>query len=644
MAAAAGVINFARTWLLEKLPEHFHQIMAVDVVTNLFTFVTKHAIRRPGDGATHQICEKTMQLRTGMRRTSEATTAKTSRLHAKIFAVLLHQHVSGNLGRAKQRMLRLVNAHGLGNSRFILVAGFNFPTLFQFDQRQPVRRVAINLVSRCENKNSFGTKFPRGLQQVQGTNRIYAEIRVRIARRPVMRWLRGGVNDKSDLLAEPFKQTFNRGAVADVKVVMLVVGNTVDKLLPVGKGGRLFAEKPLAQIIVNADHFKTFLGKTLDAFGTNQTGGTSDDNNAHIYFADTSTGAGVRRKLILWPRSMELLANIHSDRYTHPSKMKNVFVTGAAGFIGSNLAERLLADGKAVVGWDNFSTGQKRFLAHALSNPNYKLVEGDNLDLTTLTKAMAGCDTVFHLAANADVRFGLEHPSKDLQQNTVATFNVLEAMRANGIKRIAFSSTGSVYGEAEKIPTPEDAPFPIQTSLYAASKVSGEGMISSYCEGFGFEGYVFRFVSILGERYTHGHVFDFYKQLLDHPSYLKILGDGTQRKSYLYVQDCVNAMRHVMDLGMAKKAKHGVEVYNLGTNEYVQVNDSVRFICAELGLDPRLEYTGGKKGWIGDNPFIFLDTQKVQSTGWKTELTIKQGIGRTLEWLKQNQWVFESRQ
>ncbi len=153
--------------------------------------------------------------------------------------------------------------------------------------------------------------------------------------------------------------------------------------------------------------------------------------------------------------------------------MKRIFVTGAAGFIGSNLVDRLLAGGRNVVGWDNFSTGQRQFLQPALANPQFKLVEGDNLDLTALTGAMAGCDTVFHLAANADVRFGLEHPAKDLQQNTVATFNVLEAMRANGIRRIAFSSTGSVYGEAEKIPTPEEAPFPVQTSLYAASKVVG---------------------------------------------------------------------------------------------------------------------------------------------------------------------------
>jgi UDP-glucose 4-epimerase len=323
--------------------------------------------------------------------------------------------------------------------------------------------------------------------------------------------------------------------------------------------------------------------------------------------------------------------------------MNTIFITGAAGFIGSNLADRLLAAGKTVVGWDNFSTGQRRFLDGALKHPKFKLIEGDNLDLAALTKAIAGCDTVFHLAANADVRFGLEHPSKDLQQNTVATFNVLEAMRANGIQRIAFSSTGSVYGEAEKIPTPEDAPFPVQTSLYGASKVAGEGMIASYCEGFKFEGYLFRFVSILGERYTHGHVFDFYEQLLDHPGHLKVLGDGTQRKSYLYVQDCVSAMLHVMNLGTAKKAKHGVEIYNLGTAEYVQVNDSIRHICNTLGLQPRLEYSGGNRGWVGDNPFIFLDTTKIQATGWKTSLTIEQGIVRTLQWLQQNQWVYEKR-
>jgi len=238
----------------------------------------------------------------------------------------------------------------------------------------------------------------------------------------------------------------------------------------------------------------------------------------------------------------------------------------------------------------------------------------------------------------------LEHPGKDLQQNTIATFQVLEAMRANGIKKIAFSSTGSVYGEAEVIPTPENSPFPIQTSLYASSKLAGEGMISSYCEGYGFEGYIFRFVSILGERYTHGHVFDFYKQLLEHPDYLRVLGDGTQRKSYLYVQDCISAMLHVMALGTAKNAKHGVEVYNLGTEEYVQVKDSIGFICATLGVQPRIDFTGGERGWVGDNPFIFLETKKIRDTGWKSTLTIEAGIGRTLNWLQQNQWVYQKRE
>src|SRR3954462_10756917 len=200
--------------------------------------------------------------------------------------------------------------------------------------------------------------------------------------------------------------------------------------------------------------------------------------------------------------------------------MEHAFVTGAAGFIGSSLVDRLLADGVAVTGWDNFSTGQERFLAGAVRQPKFRLVRGDNLDLAGLTAAMKGCDFVFHLAANADVRFGTEHPRKDLEQNTIATFNVLEAMRANGIKRIGFSSTGSTYGEATTIPTPEDAPFPVQTSLYGASKVAGEGMIAAYGEGFGFEAYIFRFVSILGERYTHGHIFDFYQQLCEHPTWL----------------------------------------------------------------------------------------------------------------------------
>ncbi|HXT31784.1 MAG TPA: NAD-dependent epimerase/dehydratase family protein [Vicinamibacterales bacterium] len=313
------------------------------------------------------------------------------------------------------------------------------------------------------------------------------------------------------------------------------------------------------------------------------------------------------------------------------------FVTGAAGFIGSNLVDRLLELGHTVVGFDNLSTGQRRFLEPALRHPEFQLVEGDTLEADDLARAMTGADTVFHLAANADVRFGTQHPRKDLEQNTIATFNVLEAMRANGIKRIAFSSTGSIYGEPDVFPTPETAPFPVQTSLYGASKLAGEGLIQAYCEGYGFEGFIFRFVSILGERYSHGHVFDFYKSLRANPRELRVLGNGLQRKSYLYVQDCIDAILAVMQRGERGKTR----IFNLGTDEYCQVNDSIGWITAHLGISPKLHYTGGERGWVGDSPFIFLDTARVRSLGWRPKLTIRQGIIRTLEYLQANPWLLD---
>jgi len=314
------------------------------------------------------------------------------------------------------------------------------------------------------------------------------------------------------------------------------------------------------------------------------------------------------------------------------------FVTGAAGFIGSNLVDRLLAAGHDVVGYDNLSTGQMRFLAAAREHPRFRLVTGDTLDPAALGRAMAGAELVFHLAANADVRFGTDHPRRDLEQNTIATFNVLEAMRAAGARRIAFSSTGSVYGEPAVFPTPEDAPFPAQTSLYGASKLAGEGLIAAYCEGFGFQGYIFRFVSVLGERYTHGHVFDFCRKLQADPTTLHVLGNGRQRKSYIYVHDCIDAMLTAVERGTAK-----VNVLNLGTDEYCEVNDSIGWIAARLGVSPQLSYAGGERGWIGDSPFIFLDTKRIRALGWRPRLGIRQGVERTLDWLVANRWVFEQR-
>jgi len=305
-----------------------------------------------------------------------------------------------------------------------------------------------------------------------------------------------------------------------------------------------------------------------------------------------------------------------------------VLVTGAAGFIGSHMVNRLLSAGHSVIGFDNLSTGQRRFLESAFVHPRFTFHEADLLDRKALAQAMEGAELVVHFAANADVRFGTEHPRKDLEQNTIATWNVLEAMREQGCARIVFSSTGSVYGEPEIFPTPETCPFPVQTSLYGASKLAAEGLIQAYCEGFGLQGYIFRFVSILGERYSHGHVFDFYQQLAEHPEHLHVLGNGHQKKSYLYVQDCMDAI-----LTAVERANDKVNIFNLGTDEYCEVNDSIGWICEHLGLRPKLTYSGGERGWVGDSPFILLDCSRIRALGWRPRLTIKQAVLATIEYV-----------
>lgn len=312
------------------------------------------------------------------------------------------------------------------------------------------------------------------------------------------------------------------------------------------------------------------------------------------------------------------------------------FVTGGAGFIGSNLVDRLLEQGHEVVAYDNFSTGRHEFLQSAATSARFHLINGDTADRSRLAATMAGADVVFHLAANADVRFGTIHPDRDVQQNTLATFNLLEAMRASGVRRIAFSSTGSVYGEPSVFPTPETAPFPLQTSLYGASKLAGEALLQAYAEGFGFEVFIFRFVSILGERYTHGHVFDFCRSLRQDPTSLRVLGNGRQRKSYLYVQDCIAAVLLALERGSGR-----VNVFNLGTEAYCEVNDSIGWICAHLGVTPALHYSGGERGWIGDSPFIFLDTSRIRALGWQPRLDIREAVIRTVDYLEQHPRLFD---
>jgi UDP-glucose 4-epimerase len=314
------------------------------------------------------------------------------------------------------------------------------------------------------------------------------------------------------------------------------------------------------------------------------------------------------------------------------------FVTGGAGFIGSNLVDRLLSLGCQVTAYDNLSTGRMAFLEGAQRHPHFRMAQGDLLDAPRLNAAIANHDVVFHLAANADVRMGVHQPRKDLEQNTIATFQVLDAMRARGIRRIAFSSTGSIYGEPEVFPTPETAPFPVQTSLYGASKLAGEGLIQAFAAGFGIQAFIFRFVSILGERYTHGHVFDFYRKLRADPRQIEVLGNGKQRKSYLYVQDCIDAMLLTLE-----RATEAVNIFNLGHEETCIVDDSLNLICEHLGVAPQRHYTGGERGWVGDSPFILLDASKVRALGWQPRLTIRQGILRTLQYLMDSSWLFEQR-
>ena len=320
--------------------------------------------------------------------------------------------------------------------------------------------------------------------------------------------------------------------------------------------------------------------------------------------------------------------------------MRRALITGGAGFIGSTLADRLSGAGIEVVIYDNLSRGRREFIAGALEHAGAELVEGDVLDGERLRRSLEGCDTVFHLAANADVRHGFDRPTLDLEQNTIATSVVLEAMRAADVRRIAFSSTGSVYGEPEVFPTPETCPFPVQTSLYGASKLAGEALIQAYAHGYGFTGIIFRFVSILGERYTHGHVFDFLRSLRDDPTCLRVLGNGRQEKSYLYVGDCVSAMTLATDQAVEQGIVH---VFNLGTDETIVVDDSIATIAERLGVAPELEYTGGARGWLGDSPLIHLDCSRIRALGWQPTLSIADGVRRTVDWLQQNPWALEER-
>lgn len=315
-----------------------------------------------------------------------------------------------------------------------------------------------------------------------------------------------------------------------------------------------------------------------------------------------------------------------------------ILVTGGAGFIGSTLCDWALKKNHEVLAFDDLSTGLEFFLQDAKKNKNFKLVVGDIRELEQITSTAKDFkpDWIVHFAANADVRRGLERPRRDLDYNTIGTWNVLEACRLSGCKNFLFSSTGSVYGEPEVFPTPENAPFPSQTSLYGASKLAGEGLISAYSHGYGINGVVFRFVSIMGPRYTHGHVFDFAKKLKDDPTRLHVLGNGLQLKSYLHINDLMSGIWKVIE-----SQPKNFQVFNIGHDDALTVNQSIEYICDFLKIKPQKTYSGGERGWIGDSPRIQLDISKLKALGWKAENSLKVAVTDTIKYLSENPSLLE---
>jgi UDP-glucose 4-epimerase len=318
--------------------------------------------------------------------------------------------------------------------------------------------------------------------------------------------------------------------------------------------------------------------------------------------------------------------------------MKRALVTGGCGFIGSHLVDRLLAAGTEVVNVDNMTTGIARFVEQHDGNPSFINKMFDLKDLKRLVTAMNGCDSVFHFAANADIRRGLEDTYRDLERNVITTYNVLEAMRLNDVKDVVFASSAAVYGDQVKFPTSEDAPK-VQTSFYGASKLSSETFIEAFCEAYGMRACIFRFVSVVGERHPHGVTYDFVKKLMANPNELEIFGNGRQRKSFLYIGDCVDGFLHAH-----AHAKGKVSIFNIGNTDTIEVTRVADIVVEEMGLrEVRYKYTGGDRGWIGDAPVVHLSIERLMALGWRPNVSVEEGIRRTVRWLLANKWIYDQR-
>jgi len=312
---------------------------------------------------------------------------------------------------------------------------------------------------------------------------------------------------------------------------------------------------------------------------------------------------------------------------------KRYLVTGGAGFIGSHVVDRLLKRGEVVV-YDNLSSGKKEFISRNFGKKNFRFIKADLLDKKKLLKAMAGVDTVFHMAANPEIRIGESCPEVDFKQGIVATYNVLEAMRSCGVKKIVFASSSTVFGEPSIRPTPEDyAPLkPI--SVYGASKLACEGLTSAYSHMFGMRAWIFRFANIVGKRGTHGILVDFLRKLEACPKTLEVLGNGRQRKSYLLVEDVADGMLFAL-----QHAKEQVNVFNLGAADDIRISQIARIVLKKLGLKKtKICYTGGRRGWKGDVPLMLLDIKKMRKLGWRVNYGSRLAVVKAVDALIQEKY------
>jgi UDP-glucose 4-epimerase len=303
-------------------------------------------------------------------------------------------------------------------------------------------------------------------------------------------------------------------------------------------------------------------------------------------------------------------------------KRSKLFVTGGTGFIGSHLVDRLIADGNEVTVYDNLVSGRKENIEHHQGKSKFRFIQADLLDCDTLKEAMEGHEVIWHLGANTDIIAGNRITDLDLNNCTIATRNVLEAMKQNGIDKVLFASSACVYGDVPLVPLSETYGPLLPISLYGAGKLACEGLLSAYSHLFGIRVWVFRFGNVVGARMGHGVIYDFIHKLKKNPKELEILGDGNQEKNFFLVEDCIDGMLYAF-----QKSSNQCDIFNLGCESTTKVRDIAQIVVEEMGLgDVGFRFTGGKRGWLGDAPYVCFDVQKMRKLGWSASRTSDEAV------------------